>query len=257
MSKLIYTTFYPKDAAYEELIWEWLASLRTLGAYSGEVLIFDYGMPTYLVDALKERNVRVEKLPERSSFQISNYRNIDTIDVLSEYKGYKIAHYDADIWFQSPIFRMFDTVPDHGMLFAIERGRSCRFRGDPSCLRKHEDNQKFFGGFVFGGFMAGLDLQYMLFLRTMQDELLSPRWNIEEWGSDQSLMTFLACPNSDRVDALPYAASHYFLEDRENALLLDGILATAVHLTCFSNWDSVQHLRFKNRFKRLYNEFTS
>lgn len=257
MSNLIYTTFYPKNEDYESLIWEWLASLRTLGAYSGEVLIFDYGMPQRLVDALKERNVRVEKLPQRSTFEISNYRNIDTIDILDEYKSYKIAHYDADIWFQSPIFRMFDDIPDYGMLFAIERGRTCRFRGDSTCLKKHEDNQKFFGGFVFGGFMAGRHLQYMMFLRTMKEELEGPRWDITEWGSDQSLMTYLACPNSDRVDALPFAASYYFLKDSNNALLLDGLLATAIHLTCFSNAHKVEHLRFKNRFPRLYNEFTS
>lgn len=257
MSNLIYTTFRPKDEQYQELIWEWLASLRTLGAYSGEVLVFDYGMPQRMVDALRERNVRVEKLPERDCHQISNYRNIDTIDILDEYKNYRIAHYDADIWFQSPVFRMFLDIPDHGMFFGVERGRSCRFRGAPECQQKHEDNQRFLGGFVFGGWMAGLHLQYMLFLRTMKDEFLSTRWNVEEWGSDQSLVNFLACPNSDKFDGLGYAASHYFLTDTNNALLLDGILATAVHLTAFNSWDSIQHLRFKNRFPRLYNEFTS
>lgn len=256
MNSLIYTTFRPKDEEYQELIWEWLASLRTLGAYSGEVLIFDYGMPQYLVDALRERNVRVEKLPIRECHQISNYRNLDTIDILEEYKDYQIAHYDADIWFQSPIFRMFQNIPQNGMYFAVERGRTCRFRGAPECLEKHEDNQRTLEGFVFGGWMAGNAYQYLLFLRTMRDEFLSSRWSLEEWGSDQSLLNYLACP-SDRFDGLEFAASHYFLQDTNNALLLDGLLVTAVHLTAFGNWQKVQHLRFKNRFSRLYNEFTS
>ena len=47
---VIYTTFYVKNPSYESLIWEWLISLRTLGNYTGEVIIFDYGMPQSLID---------------------------------------------------------------------------------------------------------------------------------------------------------------------------------------------------------------
>ena len=41
---LIYTTFKPQSGRddYNTFIYEFLVSLRTLGKYDGEVLIFDY-----------------------------------------------------------------------------------------------------------------------------------------------------------------------------------------------------------------------
>jgi hypothetical protein len=107
----------------EKLFIEWLVSLRTLGNYHGEVLVLDYGIghrERGLATKLGAKLYRC-KMPiiERT---IVDYRFVDMLPIIEQhYQQYKIAHFDADIWFTSEIGELFNELNEvPGCLYSIE-----------------------------------------------------------------------------------------------------------------------------------------
>lgn len=275
MKTLIYTTFYVKNPSYESLIWEWLISLRTLGSYSGEVIIFDYGMPESLVSKLEAFSLGAPKIIKiedpADSGTISNWRNIDVIPYLEEYKDYMIAHFDADIWFQRDISILWEELKGvEGCYFGIESGRSCRYRGpgDNSVRARYDFIQSSLGGFVFGGWIGGKQKAYLKKLNQMKD-LWSSSWAITEWGTDQSMITYLIDTSVDNIDGTKYGCSHYFCKEQDGSLTVDigaanykyqGEDVIGVHIIAFNSVgtdreDQFSQYRFKNRHSELWNTF--
>ena len=272
MNTLIYTTFYAKNKNYESLIWEWIISLRTLGNYQGEVLIFDYGMSDELISDLKSFKLGAPKIikienPSESS-NISNWRNIDVIPYLEEYKNYMIAHFDADIWFQTDISILWEELSTiDGCYFGVEKGRTCRYRGpeDNEIIKQYDDTQKKLGGFVFGGWMGGKQLPFINKLKKMK-ELWSNNWSTTEWGTDQCMITYLVDLDNDNIDGIKYGCSHYFCQESVSKLVVNipgfdyeyqNNLAIGVHIIAFNSVGTDKennyiNFRFKNRYKELW-----
>lgn len=274
MKTLIYTTFYVKNPSYESLIWEWLISLRTLGNYSGEIAIFDYGMPEDLISRLESFSLGAPKIIKiedpADPGLISNYRNIDVIPYLEEYRDYMIAHFDADIWFQRDISCLWEEIESiEGCYFGVESGRCCRYRGpeDLSVRARYDFLQDSLGGFVFGGWIGGKQKPYLNKLRQMQ-ALWSSSWEMTEWGTDQCMITYLIDTSVDGTDGIRYGASEYFCREQDGELVIDirddykfqGEPAIGVHILAFryvgtDKEDNLASYRFKNRYKELWNTF--
>ena len=260
--KLIYTTFKPqKDRPeYNDLLFEWIISLRTLGKYKGEILVFDYsgeGLKNY---KLEKFNVKVVELDSVSNYIISNKRNIDVIPLLETYKNYLIAHFDMDIWFQKDINPMFNEIEkSNGMYLAVEPNRSCNFRNGPEAfLSKYNENMKQIGGFVFGGFCSGRQEDYMSWLVTMQYLFDQKKWDIETWGADQSIYQYIVDPEEDNLTALKWCASHYLCEFKNGLWYLKDEPVGGLHLVGFGA-GKLEEFDSKYRFKKIhsdiYNEY--
>jgi len=150
----------------EELFIEWLVSLRTLGNYHGKVMALDYGIGNrakLLATKLGAKLYRC-KMPiiERT---IVDYRFVDMLPIIEQhYRQYKLAHFDADIWFTSEISELFNELNDvPGCLYSIE----CRselphgFRGpqDSQTLKRNKARVdqlvRHCKGHINGGFVAG------------------------------------------------------------------------------------------------------
>lgn len=266
---LIYTTFYVKNPSYESLIWEWLISLRTLGNYKGEIVIFDYGMPQELVNKLKNFKLgapKIIKLKQTDHYIISNRRNIDVIPHLEKYKDYLIAHFDADIWFQRDISPLWeDCLNVEGVVVGKEVGRTCRYRGPENEFEHYNNQQIMFGGFIFGGFIAGNYKAYIAKLKQMK-HLFEGSWKpMIEWGSDQAMITHITNPNIDNVEGIIYGSSIYFCElgdtitckSNDPNYKHQGKDVIGVHVLAFGNVgndkeDALKNYRFKNRYPELW-----
>lgn len=268
---LIYTTFYVKNSKYESLIWEWLISLRTLGKYKGEIVIFDYGMPEDLVNRLREFSLgapTIIKIEDPAdSGTISNWRNIDVIPYLEKYKDYKFAHFDADIWFQNDINILWDELDNiKGCYVGVEKGRMCRYRGPESeeVLNEYDLIQSRLGGFVFGGWIGGRYEPYLNKLKQMQN-LWDNDWEITEWGTDQCMITYLTDFENDNLGGLKYGCSWYFCDVEGDKIKVNinwdqndinhGKEAIGVHIIAFNSVGNEKEDQFlKYRFKTRYPE---
>jgi len=267
--KLIYTTFKPnKDyEEYNSLLSEWIISLRTLGNYKDEVVVFNYShenLYNYLPSKNKLGNFKVVQLdPDINPAFVSNRRNVDVIVDLCKYSNYSISHFDADVWFQKDINPMFDIVEStEGMCFAIERGRSCNFReGSEEYLQLFKDNQQKLNGFVFGGWFAGNYKAYIKHLRRMKLMFDEGKWDICMHGADQSMLNVLVDFDKDNFSGLKWAASQYFCEFDNGSWKLDGEDVHGFHLIAYgrARSNSMEKLdenyRFKNLHKNIYDEF--
>jgi len=275
MKTLIYTAcFIQSYESYESLIWEWLISLRTLGNYKGEVVIFDYGMPDILVEELKNFKLgppTIIKLPERNAHSTTNYRNIDVIPHLEKYKDYSFSMFDFDIWFQRDVNKMFDELEDEGCYHGVEPGRTCRYRGpDNSKTRaEYEKQYDLLNGFIYGGWYAGKYKPYLEKLRKMK-HCFENGWKVEEWGADQSVVTYLADVEKDKLEGLIYGCSRYFCEEKDEMLKCVTLYndkhenedVIGVHLGASSSVtrgleyeNSWGHIRFKYRYPELWKQY--
>ena len=258
---LIYTTFYAKNPNYESLIWEWLISLRTLGNYKDEVIIFDYGMSDELVKKLNNFSLGAPLIikvthPTISS-TISNWRNIDVIPHLEKYKGYKFAHFDADIWFQEDVNLLWDELETtSGVYVGVEKNRTCRYRGPEGQFEYYSNVQKELNGFIFGGWIGGKYDSYLNKLNRMK-QLWNTDWEIHEWGTDQSMITYLTDFSIDNLNGLKYGCSWYFCDVRDDGIYFEDKKAIGIHIIAFSmvgtdKEDEFAKYRFKNRYPELW-----
>jgi hypothetical protein len=266
---VIYTTFYVKNPSYESLIWEWLISLRTLGNYKGEVIIFDYGMPKNLVKKLLNFQLgapTIIKLPTTSFDIISNRRNIDVIPHLEKYKGYSFAHFDADIWFQRDVSPLWEDCNNtKGVVLGKEVGRTCRYRGPIEELNHYEKQQQEIKGFIFGGFIAG---KYEYFLNKLKHmkSLFEGTWKpMIEWGSDQAMITHIADLENDNLEGIIYGSSIYFCDLQDKILcnsndkdyIHQNKEVIGIHVLAYGSIgnekeDQFLEYRFKHRYPELW-----
>tara|TARA_Y100000004_G_scaffold184574_1_gene233770 strand:+ start:65 stop:886 length:822 start_codon:yes stop_codon:yes gene_type:complete len=260
---LIYTTFKPQGNrhSYNSFIYEFLVSLRTLGKYDGEVIVFDYSGGDLLKEfgtTTKYGYLSIIPLDPVSNHIISNKRNIDTIPFLSKYEGYNIAHFDADIWFQRDINPMFKTIAEtEGMYLAVEPKRSCNFRKGPEeLLELYNKNNSVLGGFVFGGWCSGNQKAYLNFLNKAKSYWDQKKWDINIHGTDQSIYQVLVDFDKDNITGLEWCASHYLCEFSNGQWMLDGKPAGGIHLVGFggARKDSIENLGPEYRFKTLHKE---
>ena len=260
---LIYTTFKPQSGRddYNTFIYEFLVSLRTLGKYDGEVLIFDYsggGLLKEIGTSTKYGYLSIISLDPTSNHCISNRRNVDTIPFLNQYKDHNIAHFDADIWFQRDVNPMFEKIENtEGMYLAVEPNRSCNFREGPEeLIDLYKKNASKLGGFVFGGWYSGKHKSFLNFLDRIKSYYDEKKWDINLHGTDQSIFQVLVDWDKDNLNGLEWCASHYLCEFSDGQWLLDGKPVGGLHLVGFggSRKDSIENLTPEYRFKTLHKD---
>jgi len=262
---LIYTTLFIDDQKYAELFYDWVFSIRTLGEYKGDILVGDYGIKKEFIDRFKNYNINFVKLPDRGKYTISNYRNIDMIPILEKYDiDYKFAHFDVDIWFQNsinPLFEKLDNI--ESCYFGIEQGRMCRWRGPNEQIEidKYNTIQQKLNGFVFGGWIAGRYKPFLEKLKLMRDTFNSPGWNLDEWGTDQCMVTYLFDFNKDDSTGDKWGKSYYFCDFIDNKWKIQDELSkrynisddvTGVHLVTFEKEN--EDRRFKQSHPKLFEQ---
>jgi hypothetical protein len=259
---VIYTTFYDRDESYANLIFEWLISLRTLGNYKGEVIIFDYGISDEVREKLEGFSLGAPTLiklnfPPLGAGTISNWRNIDVIPHLEKYKGYKFAHFDSDIWFQRDISPLWDELEVvEGCMVGVENGRSCRYRGPKGGEKYNEEVHSKLNGFVFGGWIGGKYQSYLNKLNQMKN-LWETTWSTDEWGTDQSMITNIADFSIDNFNGLKYGCSWYYCDIREDGIYDQfGELAFGIHIIAFNMVGVIdKENKFeKYRFKHIHSD---
>jgi len=192
----------------EDFFLEWLVSLRTLGDYHGEVMALDYGISDrtrLLASQLGARLYRC-RMPEEERM-IVDYRFLDMLPILEQqYRHYKLAHFDADIWFSGEVREVFqegDEVP--GCLYAIECRSSLKSGGrgpqDAQAIARNADKVdqvvKHCKGHINGGFVAGRHQPFV-------DKLIAMRTAfMNEWGIsrvNQYLLNVLFDLGRDRAN---------------------------------------------------------
>ena len=195
----------------DQLFIEWLVSLRTLGNYHGEVLVLDYGITNETRTLATKLGAQLyrQKTTDRREEGIVNYRFVDVLPIIEQrYRQYKIAHFDADIWFTGDIAELFnklDEVP--GCLYSVEHCIKLpnAFRGpqDPQTLKwnmvKVEEVIRRSKGHINGGFIAA---QYHPFINklTKMRNAYADGWQIDQWGVDQYLTNVLFNFDLDHAD---------------------------------------------------------
>ena len=194
----------------EDLLIEWLASLRTLGNYHGKVMVLDYGIGDRAQTAAMKLGAQLYpcKKPNPEKV-IVNYRFVDMLLIIEQhYRQHKIAHFDADIWFTSEISELFDEVNEvPGCLYSVEC-RSKLFnhgRGpqDSQTLKRNitKVNRviRHCKGHINGGFVAARYQPFVDKLTAMRTAYANG-WDLNVWGTDQYLANVLFDFDRDRAN---------------------------------------------------------
>jgi len=106
----------------ENLLIEWLASLRTLGNYHGKVMVLDYGIGNRVKMPVTKLSAQLYpcKKPNPEKI-IVNYRFVDMLPIIEQYRQHKIVTFDADIGFTSDIGELFNEIDEvPGCLYSVE-----------------------------------------------------------------------------------------------------------------------------------------
>jgi len=192
----------------EDFFIEWLVSLRTLGNYHGEVMALDYGIDdrTRMLAAKLGAQLYRCRMPQEER-TIVDYRFMDMLPILEQhYRQYKMAHFDADIWWTSEVRELFQEVDEvPGCLYAIEcrpsLGNGSRGPQDSQALERNaakvDQVVKHCKGHINGGFVAG---RYQPFV----DKLMAMRTAFANgWGigrANQYMMNVLFDLDCDRAN---------------------------------------------------------
>lgn len=91
----------------EDLLLDFLISIRNEGKYDGDILILDYGILSDFSDwVIKKFNIIIKKF--NTDGIINNKRYADSIEILKEYSDSIVIFSDSDIWFEAPIEHFFE-----------------------------------------------------------------------------------------------------------------------------------------------------
>ena len=196
----------------EQLFIEWLVSLRTLGNYHGEVMVLDYGISNrskMLATRLGVQLYHCKRVPN-PEFLIVNYRFVDMLPIIEQqYRQYKLAHFDADIWFTSEINELFNEVNDvPGCLYSIEcRSKlpnSGRGPQDSETLKRNEakvdEVVRHCKGHINGGFVAARFQPFVDKLTAMRTAFATNGWDINRRGVNQYMLNVLFDFDRDRAN---------------------------------------------------------
>lgn len=204
MKKLIWTS--ANDSMGNMLI-QWVLSLRSLGNYSGDLLVLDYGLNNYHKEICEYYKVELKPM-QRNGF-IVNQRYLDIIDIIQNYEPECfVAHFDADIWFQKDINLLFELIKNNkdGCVFSPDASwYSQVFLGsdksqEPCYNIKRDAIKTKYGGTIQGGFSAGLNKniiqKYNSFKNLFEKKIVK-----DEYGTDQFAFNLLFDTEKDTGDA--------------------------------------------------------
>ena len=90
---------------YDELLVPFLGSLLSLARWTGQVVIFDYGLAPTQAARLSEFGLTVEPIPRPHLAVLDRFLHLASF---AERHPGVIAQWDADVWFTRPIFDLFD-----------------------------------------------------------------------------------------------------------------------------------------------------
>lgn len=207
MQTIVWTS---ANRSIEPMLLQWVISLRTLGKYSGKILILDYGLSN------KYKNLYIaydaDLIPTIEKGPIVNHRFIDIIPILKQYDSTTaVAHFDADIWFQDDINDLFNKIPKNsqGCLFSPDvtwytqnyLGLQSHFSTE--YMYKIQQIKNTYEGTIQGGLSAGLN-ENLLNKYTLFDTLLKNKFMKDEYGADQFFFNWTFDTKIDSASAYLY-----------------------------------------------------
>lgn len=285
--RLVWTSVTP---GMELHLFEWLISLRETAKYSGEILILNYGLGENILYRIKKYNVRIITISETSrpeayfNFQegkyiknkilhkfmdkellerdlVVNYRYVDILPFMKgDYKDYTTIHFDADIWFQESIDKLFDEVLiSKRCLFSpsttkpnklniiiqlleqfdgIDKTKISFIQSIFPLIKSEELQQKFLsnvqflyknqGGYINGGLIGGRGEKIYEFLKDFKkvlgDEIPNRR------GANQAYLNIKFDKELDRIGFWEY--NIFSIKDKESKLNLKTGLITKKGKNC-------------------------
>lgn len=100
---------------YEQFI-PFIISLRTT-TYNGDIGVINYGLPQNALNVLKKNNIIVFE-PSNIVSNLALDRHFSAYTIAKDFGYDKVALFDADIWFPSEKFTLFENIIDHNVLYA-------------------------------------------------------------------------------------------------------------------------------------------
>ncbi len=215
MKTLVFTSASRGD---ERLLSEWLASLRSLGDYQGEVLVLDYGLSEEGRAMSTALGARLERLQAGHGGEAApvNDRFVDARPIIERhFRRHAIAYFDVTGWFQgtiAPLFDELDRVP--GCLYSVRSAARLDpgGYGPPDRTTRASNAAKVTQvisrckGPIHGGFVAG---RYRPFVEklTRLERAYADGWPADSSGVNPYLVNVLFDFGRDRADGYRWSCS--------------------------------------------------
>jgi len=198
--------------ATEELLLDWIISLRTLGVYDGEILILNYGINDDIIARCKLLGAKIVNCMLRVEEVTGVARYIDLIPLLDKYENYNVVIMDVDIWFQGSVSGLWPMIElTTGCLMACEKipldylnKKIYRGPKEPRIKEKElKTNAKLiktFGGTVNAGLLGGHVIQIKRKLLGFK-QCLANMFIIANWCAEQFYLNYFFDFNNDKGNA--------------------------------------------------------
>jgi hypothetical protein len=172
-------------------------------------MVLDYGISNrakMLATRLSAQLYHCKRVPN-PEFLIVNYRFVDMLPIIEQqYREYKIAHFDADIWFTSEINELFNEVNEvPGCLYSVQCRSKIMFGGGPrnSWIRNRAKVDQVIRnckGHINGGFVAARYQPFVDKLIAMRTAFATNGWDTNRWGVNQYMLNVLFDFDRDRAN---------------------------------------------------------
>lgn len=221
----------------EDLLIDFLISLRTKGNYRDDILLIVYheffSSKFYeVINDLQIKLIRKEGLWTNSSYMVVQ-RFVDTLDIIEHQDIDTVMIFDTDIWFNKNIYGLIDEMPNRGLLLAPSG--PMKFFGHPKDtedLRRYlakisllYDTNGYRG--ICASFVGGKREPLIQRLRDMR-EYINRGTYFKAWGLDQFLLTYLANIKNDKISAR-YCLSIFKDHFRTNSCDSSDIYSFHIH----------------------------
>lgn len=162
-----------KDRAWYEMLVPFILSLRRTN-FNGHIAVIDFGLSERKREILREQAINV-LIATEPSLAVGRYLEVAKLCEFNTNLR-KVALYDADIWFCTEQFDLFDAVEGEN-LYACPDALFCTFITDPLIGPRQQENLKLvsdgvteqFGAALQAGLVAGTSEAWRDFGRHVRD----------------------------------------------------------------------------------------
>lgn len=248
----------------ENMAIDFVVSARTLGEFDGPIMIVDFGITDWFKDKVKDFNVSYYQPRDPKSKHIINDRFTQYLHMIEDgaVKTDGVVLYDADIWFQRPIYRIEEFFPKDGVLFAPggdpKRKKKKEellwpYFGPPHLAEEYDAKVRFMSdltGRVISGGMLGGTVPNIKHKLQQYDDFISMDGIVDSWKLETCVLTYIYDKEKDSVGGMNFN-SHVLrrmLEDPDREFLRDktGENATTIHMCGKAKKNPIHWFRYRH-----------
>lgn len=177
---------------------EFIASLRTLGKYDGDIAVVSYGTVDAEFGEIFDKD-SVTFYPRTTDVNIETDKFLSAVPILEKYD--LAVLYDADIWFQNDVTGIFRLIEDNENRILVASERDPYFYQfqknfintlvqDPDAILPHLDHiAQTYGAQINAGFVAG-GSSYLIELFKQYEYTLATGKIASQYGADQLFLNY-------------------------------------------------------------------